>query len=202
MNVLSECIVVAEPIPPVITWSADLDGNLAAVASTVAVALPPNTLPAPNRPLHRLGEARRREGLTRRAVARRMGISVHEVEEQEQCSSDILLSDLQRWQKALAVPITELLSEPDGELSPPVKLRARMMLVMKTVRSIQERAQQPSLRRLADRLVAQLVEVMPELEDTTAWPAFGHRRKRHELGQAFFRRLSLDPYDEVEGPER
>jgi hypothetical protein len=38
----------------------------------------------------------------------------------------------------------------------------------------------------------QLLEVMPELKETTAWPVVGHRRKQEEMGQAFFRRLSLD----------
>ena len=31
----------------------------------------------------------------------------------------MLLSDLRRWQQALAVPIAELLDEPEGELSRP-----------------------------------------------------------------------------------
>ena len=72
---------------------------------------------------------------------------------------------------------------------------------MKTVRSIQQRARQAPMRRLVETLVAQLVEVMPELTEAAPWPAVGHRRRRHELGQAFFRRLSLDPLDELEGPE-
>ena len=53
----------------------------------------------PAQPLHRLGEARRREGLTRREVARRLGISIREVQELEQPSSDVPLSALYRWQK-------------------------------------------------------------------------------------------------------
>ena len=51
----------------------------------------------------------------------------------------MLLSDLHRWQQALAVPIAELLGEPEGELSPPVRLRPRLLRAMKTVRSIQQR---------------------------------------------------------------
>ena len=99
------------------------------------------------------------------------------------------------------MPIAELLDEPEGELSPPVRLRARLLRVMKTVRSIQQRARQAPMRRLAETLVTQLVEVMPELTEATAWPAIGQRRRKQELGQAFFRRLSLDPLDELDGPE-
>jgi transcriptional regulator with XRE-family HTH domain len=142
--------------------------------------------------LQRLGEVRRREGLPRGKVARRLGISVRQVQEQEEPSSDMSLSDLYRWQEALGVPAAELLHEPDGDLSPPVQLRSRLLRAMKTARLIEEMAQQTSIRRLVKSLINQLVDAMPELKETTAWPAVGHRRKQDELGQAFFRRLSLD----------
>ena len=100
------------------------------------------------------------------------------------------------------MPIAELLDDPEGELSPPVRLRARLLRAMKTVRSIQQRARQAPMQRLVETLVAQLVEVMPELTEAAAWPALGRRRRKHDLGQAFFRRLSLDALDELEdGPE-
>ena len=85
-------------------------------------------------------------------------------------STDITLGDLYRWQQALDVPIGELLSEPASELAPPVQLRARLLLVMKTARSIEANARQVSVRRLATMLVEQLVDVMPELKGTLAWP--------------------------------
>ena len=178
MNVIGASLVAAGPIPPVVTR--------------------PST---PDRPLHRLCEVRQQEGLTRRQVAGRMGVSLGEVQRQEQSSSDLRLSDLHRWQQALAVPIAELLDEPEGALSPPVRLRARLFRIMKTVRSIQQRTRQAPMQRLVETLVAQLVEVMPELTDATAWPTASRRRGRREPGQAFFRRLSLDPWDELEGPE-
>jgi hypothetical protein len=88
----------------------------------------------------------------------------------------MLLSNLYRWQEVLEVPLVELLHEPDGELSPPVQLRARLLRAMKTVRSIQRGAQQTSIRRLATMLVEQLVEIMPELKNIVPWPAASHRR--------------------------
>ena len=104
----------------------------------------------------------------------------------------MLLSELYRWQDALGVPAAELLHEPDGELSLPVQLRSRLLRAMKTARLIEEMARQAPIQRLIKSLVDQLIEAMPELKETTAWPAVGHRRKQDELGQAFFRRLSLD----------
>ena len=201
MNVTGESIVVTGPIPPIITWSAGLDDKpIASVEPSRSACRP-----AAHRRWTGHCTVWARFGVKRASpaskLARRLGISVEEVQRQEQSSSDMLLSDLHRWQQALAVPIVELLDEPEGELSPPVRLRARLLRVMKTVRSIQQRARQAPMRRLAETLVAQLVEVMPELTDAAAWPAIGHRRRKHELGQAFFRRLSLDPLDELDGPE-
>lgn len=184
------------------TWLADLGSKPAVAVQGVPVVLLPAGPSAPAQLLHRLGEVRRREGLTRREVARRLGISIHDVQEREQPSSDMPLSELYRWQAVLQVPITELLNEPAGELSPPLQLRARLLRAMKTVRSMQEVARQASVQRLAGVLVAQILEIMPELKDTIAWPAVGHRRKQSELGQAFFRGLSLELRDEMEGPER
>ena len=106
------------------TWITDLGSKPVTAADTIMVALPPSRSPGPSQGLHRLGEVRRREGLTRREVARRLGVSIREVQHREQPSSDMPLSDLYRWQEALEVPLGELLSEPVGELSPPVQLRA------------------------------------------------------------------------------
>ena len=44
------------------------------------------------RPLHRLGEARRREEISQRTVARCLGIGVAEVKLQEQKTADLPLS--------------------------------------------------------------------------------------------------------------
>ena len=130
----------------------------------------------PSHALHRLGEVRRSEGLTRRKLAKRLGISAAQVQEQERPSADMLLSDLYRWRRALDVPAAELLHEPQAELSPPVQFRSRLLRAMKTVRSIQAGVRQASIQRLAAMLADQLVEIMPELKDTVAWPALGAHR--------------------------
>ena len=200
MNIISACTLAAGPMPHS-TWLLPLGGKPVVAADGGSAAVPPAGPPAPDRSLHRLSEVRRREGLSRRKIARDLGISLREVKRQEQPSSDILLSDLYRWQEVLKVPALELLDEPDGSLSPPVQLRARLLRVMKTVRSIQAGARQVSIRRLATMLVRQLLEVMPELKDTAPWPIVGSRRSRRELGQAFLRGLSLGPLVESERSE-
>jgi transcriptional regulator with XRE-family HTH domain len=188
MNGVSTCTSAAGPIPAATTWPTDIGAQ-------------PTGAPAPCRPLHRLREVRRREGIHHSKIARHLGVSIRDVQQQERPTADMRLSDLYRWAEVLEVPATELLHEPDGALSPPVQLRAQLVRVMKTVRSIQESARQTSIRRLSDALINQLVEVMPELKDTVAWPTLGHQRKRNELGAAFFRGLSIGQIDESDLPE-
>jgi hypothetical protein len=142
-------------------------------------AVPPTTV----RPLHRIADARRRQNVSVRSAARRMQTSMEQVRKQEDPNCDMLLSDLHRWQKALEVPITELLVDSDAPLSEPVLTRARLLRVMKTVKAIQESATSPSIQRFTAMLEQQLVELMPELKDVAAWHSVGQRRSPNELGR-------------------
>lgn len=201
MHMIDTYLPAASGVGQCPVGSARPGGNSDAGEDAVSAALPPTVLPAADRPLHRLGEARRREGITRRTVARSLGISVRDVQQQEEPTADIRLSDLYRWQKALEVPVTELLDEPPGGLCQSVRLRARLVLLMKTIRSIQEKTRQESVQRLAQFLDETLIEMMPELKETAAWPTVGQRRSQNDPGQAYYRRLLLDPHDEWEGPD-
>src|SRR5438477_9688668 len=82
--------------------------------------------------LQKLNSARRRQGLSIRCVAQRLGRTVAEIRAQEIEQADLLVSDLYRWQAALEVPIEELLHEPEDTLSPMVSMRAQLLKVMKT----------------------------------------------------------------------
>src|SRR5262245_42322885 len=85
-----------------------------------------------NRALQKLNVARRRQGLSIRCVAQRLGRTVGEVRAQEDERADMLVSELYRWQAALEVPIEELLEEPEDSLSTMVSVRAQLLKVMKT----------------------------------------------------------------------
>ena len=165
----------------------DYAGPTPRTGSGAAVKMPPA-----ERPLHRLAAVRKRQGISRRTLARRLNVEVSRVKLQERETSDMTLSTLYEWQKALEVPVTELLVDSCDPLSTPVLKRAQMVRFMKTAKAIFQRAQQPSIQRLAQMLVEQLLEIMPELEDVTPWHTIGQRRTQDEVGQAALRRLSLD----------
>lgn len=134
--------------------------------------------------LHRLAEARKSERVTARCMARRLNISLADVLEQENPANDLPLSVLGRWAEALSVPIAELLVDPSERLSPPVQMRCGLVRVMKTVRAIQGRAEDRGVRIMTERLVNDLLAIMPELETITAWNDVGTRRRLDEYGEA------------------
>jgi transcriptional regulator with XRE-family HTH domain len=116
-------------------------------------------------------------------VAKRLGKSITEVRDQENERRDLLLSELYAWRAALDVPLSELLREPDDSLSSQVLDRARMLRVMKTAQALRGQAKTKAQRRLAETLVEQLVDLMPELRSVPAWPSVGQRRKSDEMGR-------------------
>jgi transcriptional regulator with XRE-family HTH domain len=142
--------------------------------------------------LQRVGEARRRQGLSIRCVAQRLGLSVSEVRAQEEEHADMSLSELYRWQSVLDVPLEELLADPQDALSPRILMRARMLRVMKTAQALRASARSESEHRLAKLLISQLIEIMPELKEVAAWPTVGHRRTADEMGRIAERPVSDD----------
>lgn len=166
-----------------------LDSTTPQVPVTPAGAVP---VVAPKRPLHRLAEVRRRQGVTRRTMARRLHVDLATIKRQEDPNTDLPLSTLYAWQQALEVPLAELLVETDEPLSAPVLKRARMVRLMKTAVAIRDRAQQPPIRRMAQMLIEQLLEIMPELQGINPWHAVGRRRSQNEVGQAALHRLPSD----------
>jgi transcriptional regulator with XRE-family HTH domain len=141
-------------------------------------------------PLHRLGEARQQERISRCNVARRLGITVQDVRRLECKTTDLPLSDLRRWAQVLELPVAELVEEPGDSLSTPLFNRARLTRVMKTAMAILERGGDPQTKRLAQTMVDQLIEIMPELHGIAPWHAVGKRRGVDELGIAAERSLS------------
>ena len=133
--------------------------------------------------LHRLREIRLQEGISQRTVARRLRINLTDVGLQEHESTDIPISVLCQWQAVLDVPSVELLVEPDEQLSSPLARRAQLVRVMKTALSIMEQTSETSVKQLAQTLIDQLIQIMPELQNVGPWHAVGQRRHRDELGR-------------------
>lgn len=152
-------------------------------APAMDASVPPPPPDSTSRPLHRIGEIRRQQGVSLRTVARRMNMSMQRAREQEQADSDLSISDLYRWQQALEVPVADLLVDLDAPLSAPVLQRARLLKLMKTALAIKEAAEDESVGRMADMLAGQLVEIMPELKDVNPWHTVGQRRTLDEYGR-------------------
>jgi hypothetical protein len=139
--------------------------------------------------MHRISEVRQEQGVSVRSAARRMNVSMQDVRSQEDPTSDLRLSQLHLWQEVLEVPLADLLIDNDGPLSTPVSQRARMLRVMKTVKALAESAHEPPVKRLIEMLITQLVEVMPELKDVSAWHSVGQRRTQDEMGRIIERTI-------------
>ena len=145
---------------------------------------------AEKRPLQRLAIVRCQQGLSRRTIARRMNVEVEEIRRQEHQATDLPLSALYAWQKALDVPLAELLTEADDSLDSPILERSQLVRLMKTVLAVREQTRQESIRRMVQTMYEQLIEIMPELANIGPWHAVGKRRRLCELGVAAQRRLT------------
>ncbi|HUY35170.1 MAG TPA: hypothetical protein VMV69_20665 [Pirellulales bacterium] len=145
-----------------------------------------------DRPFHRIKEVRRQQGVSLRRVAQLLGTEVRELRREEEETSDLPLSRLYQWQRALEVPVADLLVDSEAPLSAPVMERARLVRVMKTVAAIMEKSQNTSIQRLAQTLVDQLVEIMPELKGINPWHSVGQRRSLDEYGRIVERSYSDD----------
>lgn len=133
--------------------------------------------------MHRISQVRQEQGVSVRSAARRLNLSMQDVRDQENPGSDLKLSQLHQWQQVLEVPLADLLLDTEGPLSTPVSQRARMLRVMKTAKALAESASEAPVQRLATMLISQLVELMPELQDVSAWHSVGQRRTQDEMGR-------------------
>ena len=119
--------------------------------------------------LHRVREVRKAQGVSRRAAARRLGVEPRQLDAMEQPSTDLPLSAIYHWQQILQVPIEDLLVESEEPLSRPVLERAQMLKLMKTAVTIRNRAKSRAVRHLAEMLVDQLRDIMPDMSEVAPW---------------------------------
>ena len=170
---------------------ATADINLVGTVPATVVMAGDDSLPKQTQ-MHRVRTVRLQQGMSLRSAARQMGTDVRSLRLQEQEQTDLRISDLHKWQRALDVPLAELVEETDVPLSRPVMERARMIRLMKTAAAINERTEEEGIRRMAQMLVEQLVEIMPELKDVSPWHTYGQRRSLDEPGRVVDRRISED----------
>ena len=146
-------------------------------------------LTPPSQPLHRISDVRRAQNLSIATLARRLELEVDTVREAEQPASDMLLSILYKWSEAIDVPAAELLVEPDALPANPLRNRGKLLRIMKTARTICENTHEKSIATIAQTLIDQLIDLMPELETVTSWPTIGQSRHHKEYGQIAYRRV-------------
>lgn len=147
------------------------------------------------RALHRISAVRQQEGVSLRQVRAILKIGLPELRRQEARTADLQLTDLYRWQHALKVPVSELLQEPPDRLSPSLQERTKMVRAMKTALSLESRCEDPEVKQLAQRLVAELNEVIPGLESVGAWPLVQQRHGK-DFGRALECIISTHLIDE------
>lgn len=158
-------------------------------SSTIGMSFPAwgsdsdsDRLVAKCRRFHRVATVRREQELSLRSAARRTGWSLPEVRIKQDETTDLHVSDLLTWQQALEVPLLDLLVDPEPTLSRPVMERAQLLRLMKTALALKETVSGVRSQRLVSLLTSQLIEMMPELDNATAWPAVGKPRQNGEYG--------------------
>ncbi len=142
--------------------------------------------------MHRIRAVRQEQGLSLRRIAQQMKMDVEVLRDEEEQQNDMPLSRLYAWQKALEVPIADLLVDNDSPLSAPVLQRARMVRLMKSVAGILEKAHDPGIRRLAEGMAEQLTQMMPELKGVTPWHEASDRRQPVRFGRIVQQVYSYD----------
>ncbi len=142
--------------------------------------------------LHRISTVRQQQGVSLRSASRQMGRPMSVVRSQEDECQDLRISDLIRWQKVLGVPLQDLLVEGDPSLSRPVMERARLVRLMKTAAALADSVESEGCKRMSTMLIQQLVEIMPELKEVSAWHSVGQRRSLDEYGRIVDRRINDD----------
>jgi transcriptional regulator with XRE-family HTH domain len=154
----------------------------------------PLPVPPPRPVLHRLAAVRREKGLSLQAMAARLRVDVETVRQQEQATSDLPLSILDRWRQALDVPLGELLIEASHPLAlPPIPERKTAEL-LEAALAILKQTKQTGIRRMAHTLVDQLVELRPELKSLATQCGAGSGQLLDAQGQSVGHELPLDVF--------
>lgn len=130
---------------------------------------------------HRIRTIRQREGISLKTISRRSHIGMQRLRQEEVETRDLTLSQLYAWQKALRVPISELVVDAEEALEEKVRLRAALLRLTRTAKTILRECPKGPVRNLANTMLHQIYEVMPEAEAMNAWNEVGQRRSPRDV---------------------
>jgi hypothetical protein len=143
---------------------------------------------------HRIATVRQQERISLRRVAKQIDAPIDDLRRQEDEQSDLRLSNLYAWQKALDVPVGELLIDESELGSYPLLVRQQLIKAMKTTLLLLEHGEGTPVGYLAQNLLEQLLVMMPELKSVTAWPRLGSVREKDRLPRILAEQISSDVF--------
>ena len=130
----------------------------------------PSLRQGPRPVLHRIAQVRQRQAISLKSVADSMNIDMREARDQEQPQTDLSLSDIYRWQKALSVSLPEILLPIDrvdrdnvSTTEATIKLAKQLATQLQATVATQEGLE------LADKLVDLLSAAESESENLDRW---------------------------------
>ena len=130
---------------------------------------------------HRLRTVREREGISLKTVSRRSHVGVPQLRQEEDETRDLTLSQLYVWQRALRVPISELMVDAEDSLDEKIRLRCAMLRLTRTAKTILRESRTATVRNLAQTMLNQIYEVMPEAAAMGPWNEVGQRRSPQDV---------------------
>lgn len=140
--------------------------------------------------LHRVRVVREQQGVSLRSMAKRLNIDIPTYREMEDPLNDLSMSELRRLQETLDVPLCDLLDDRET-LSRQVEERAKLIRIMKTATALKDSAAQAGVKRMCEMLCEQLIDLMPELAEVSAWPQYGGRRGKSAVGRALTQQIDM-----------
>ena len=112
------------------------------------------------RKLHRIATVRKNLGVSLPSVASKLGVDITSIKSQENETTDLHVSELLAWQKALDVSLDELLVDPLMPVSRPKLDRACVLRMINTATEIHQSASRAKTKRQAAYLISQLNEFL------------------------------------------
>jgi transcriptional regulator with XRE-family HTH domain len=114
------------------------------------------------KPLHRIREVRRREGVSIRTIVRKTGIDMGTVKALDNPVSDPTLSQLARFADAIEVPLCELICDADADEVQ--RLRGLLVRVSKITNLMLAKLPNGPARRLVQSIDEHIREELPDAE--------------------------------------